>query len=158
MVVDEPLTASDVLIVLSGNPERELYAVELYRSGLAEKIVMSGPSSAVRAMKKRAVERGVEAGDIILEEESWSTYQNAVNSRAIVLQQEMKSAIVITSDYHARRSRMVFRRVFKDTGINLIFSAAPGLSPGADIEYDEERRRQVLKEYVKLVYYWLRYW
>jgi len=42
----------------------------------------------------------------------------------LLIKDGYKSAIVVTSDYHMRRSRLVFNKEFKGTGISLTFCNA----------------------------------
>lgn len=159
LVVDERPEKVDVLIALSGDSERELYAAQLYRSGLAPKIIMSGCGSWSRQMAERAVRAGVKAQDIILEEKSENTYQNAVYSRDIVLTHNFKSAIIVTSPYHARRTRLIFGRVFRNTGVKLLYCSTSDSGFNVDGQCKRESdRRIVQREYLKLIYYWFRYW
>jgi uncharacterized SAM-binding protein YcdF (DUF218 family) len=157
LTIDQQPENADVIIVLAGETERELYAAELYMQGFAPRIIMSGCAPAGQLMAQRAVERGVPGKDIIVEEKSVSTYENAIFSKDIVLQQNLKSAMIVTSNYHMLRSKMVFERVFKGTGVKLVFCAAKGTSlyNGHLVNY---YHRVIIKEYIKLPYYWLRYW
>jgi uncharacterized SAM-binding protein YcdF (DUF218 family) len=157
-VNDRPEKA-DVLVTLGGDSGRELYAAELYRLGFAHKIILSGCGSSARQMAKRAIQAGVRAEDIILEEKAESTYENAVFSRNIMIQKQYRSAIVITSPYHMRRAKLVFDRVFKKTGVKLLYCSTNDSGFNVDGRcVSENDRRLVRKEYVKLLYYWLRYW
>jgi len=149
----------DVLITLGGDSERELYAAELYRFGFAPKIIMSGYGSSTLQMANKAVQAGVRVQDIIVEDKSTNTYENAVYSREIVLKQNFKSAIVVTSPYHMRRTKLVFGRVFRNTGVKLLYCSTKDSGFNTDGRCTSDTDRQLVKrEYVKLVYYWLRYW
>ncbi|MCL6561055.1 MAG: YdcF family protein [Firmicutes bacterium] len=159
LVVDDRPEKVDVLIVLAGDSERDLYAAELYRLGLAPKIIMSGCGPTARQMADRAVKAGVRAQDIIMEEKSESTYENAVYSRDIVLTRNFKSAIVVTSPYHMRRTRLVFGRVFRNTGVRLLYCSTRDSEFNTDGQCKSETDRQIVRrEYLKLIYYWFRYW
>lgn len=159
LVVDDRPEKVDVLITLAGDSERDLYAAELYRLGLAPKIIMSGCGSSAWKMAKRAVNIGVRERDIIVEEKSESTYQNAVYSRDIVLAQNFKSAIIVTSPYHMRRTKLVFGRVFRNTGVELLYCSTRDSGFNVDGQCKSEIDRQIVRrEYTKLVYYWFRYW
>jgi len=159
LVVDDRPGKVDVLIVPGGDAERELHAAELYRRGLASKIIMSGCGSSARQMARRAGGAGVDERDIIIEEKAESTYQNALYSRDIVLKQGFKSAIVISSPYHMRRVKLAFERVFRKTGVKLLYSSTKNSGFNTDGRCESEiDRRIVRREYLKLVYYWLRYW
>lgn len=159
LVIDDRLKPADVIIVLSGDSEREAYAAELYRQGLAPKIIISSCGSAARQLAKRAISLGVSEQDIILDENSNSTYENAVNSKKIVLARKFKSAIVVTSPYHMRRSSLIFGRVFRKTGVRLLYSSTKDSGFNVDGQCKSEVDRQLVRrEYLKLVYYWFRYW
>lgn len=159
LVVDERPEKVDVLITLSGDTERDLYAAELYRLGMAPKIIMSGCGSWAKQMAARAVNAGAKAQDIILEEKAESTYENAVYSRDIVLKNGFKSAIVVSSPYHMRRAKLVFGRVFRNTGVKLIYCSTKDSGFNVDGQCKNEIDRQIVRsEYIKLVYYWFRYW
>ncbi|MFX4263318.1 YdcF family protein [Pelotomaculum propionicicum] len=157
LVISEDPRTSDVIIALSGGPGRDIYAAELYKAGLSRRIIMSGISPSAGQMAERAVVMGVKREDIILEERSVSTFQNALFTREIMVGKGFQSAIVVSSPYHMRRTKMVFERVFKGSGVRLIYCAAP---PGLDINTPlgaEYARRTVIMEYIKLLYYWARY-
>ncbi|BAF59279.1 MAG: YdcF family protein [Pelotomaculum sp.] len=148
-----------MIIALGGDSERELYAAELYRRGLAPRIIMSGCGSAAKQMAMKAAAAGVGEQDIIVENKSGSTYQNALYTKDIVLSRGFKSAIVVTSPYHMRRARLVFERVFRNTGVKLFYCAAKNSGFNADGRCSSKADRQItLREWIKLVYYWFRYW
>ncbi|OPY58747.1 MAG: hypothetical protein A4E55_00621 [Pelotomaculum sp. PtaU1.Bin035] len=157
LVVDDKLVKADVLIVLSGDSERDLYAAQLYKLGLAPKIIMSGIGGG--QMAKRAVSAGVREQDILIDDKSENTYKNAVYSRDIVAAQNFKSAIIVSSPYHMRRSELVFGRVFKNTGVKLLYCSTVGSGFNVDGQCKSDIDRQiVMREYIKLIYYWFRYW
>jgi len=159
LVIDHTPEKVDVLIALGGGSERERYAAELYRLGFAPGIIMSGCGKAARHMAKEAIRLGVKEQDIIIEEKSRSTYENALYSRDILSAQNFKSAIVVTSPYHMRRTKLVFERVFKNTGVKLLYCSTRDSGFNADGWCRSEKDRQVVRrEYIKLIYYWMRYW
>ena len=159
LVVDETIEPADVLIVLGGNTERELYAAELYKQGLAPKIIMTSCGRFAQQMAARAIKAGVDDKAIIIENKSGSTYDNARYSKDLVLEHNFKSAIVVSSPYHMRRSKLVFERVFKHSGIKLIYCAAKKSDFNSDGQCSSENDRRVVKnECIKLIYYWFRYW
>ncbi|WP_165613546.1 YdcF family protein [Desulfotruncus arcticus] len=159
LVVQDRLTKVDVLVTLGGDLDRELYAAELYRQGLAPKIIMSGCGSSAAKMAKKATKAGVRARDIILEEHAVSTYENAIYSKGIMLAQNFKSAIIVSSPYHMRRTKLVFERVFKNTGVKLLYSPTNNSDFNVDGQCSSERDKEIVRrEYIKLIYYWFRYW
>jgi len=157
LVVDDRPEKVDVLIVLAGDSERDLYAVQLYKLGLAPKIIMSGCGGG--QMAKRAVNTGVRERDILIDDKSENTYQNAVYSRDIVVAQNFKSAIVVTSPYHMRRTKLVFGRVFRKTGVKLLYCSTKDSGFNVDGQCKSDIDRQIVRrEYIKLIYYWFKYW
>lgn len=159
LVVQDRLTKVDVLVTLGGDSDRELYAAELYRQGLAPNIIMSGCCSSAAKMAEKAIRAGVSASDIFLEEQAASTYENALYAKEIMLARNFKSAIIVSSPYHMRRAKLVFERVFKNTGVKLLYSPTMDSGFNVDGQCKSARDREIVRrEYIKLIYYWFRYW
>src|SRR6266480_320964 len=101
-IVEDPLNKADALIVLSDDnfyADRATRAAELFREGKASLVVASGrrlrPSAGItELMEHDLIERGVPKDKILR------------------VPQEGHSAIVVTSNYHTRRARYIFRHVF----------------------------------------------
>jgi uncharacterized SAM-binding protein YcdF (DUF218 family) len=134
------------------------WAVELHRRGLGRRLVMSGgprrpgrPPSAP-AMKDLAVQLGVPPGDVLVEEVSSRTAENAREVAAILRAEGASSALVVTSALHARRAKLCFER----EGI------AVGMAPVPRIQGEPPERSsllsQLLHEYAGLFYYRWRGW
>ncbi|MDZ4832999.1 MAG: YdcF family protein [Candidatus Melainabacteria bacterium] len=115
---------SDVIIVL-GTPankkgkagptlrERVLKGVELLKDGYAPYIMFTGAAAhngfvEAEVMSDLAKTRGVDESQIVLEPEAKNTAQNAFDSVAIMRKRGWKSAIVVTSAAHIRRSNFIF--------------------------------------------------
>lgn len=114
----DKLEKADVIVVVSGGEtfSRTQKAVELYKDNWAPKIIVSGAArsgeiSNAMAMKSYAIKKGVLAKDIFIEEESNSTYENALFSKNIIEKNNFKKIILVTSPYHQRRTYMNFRFV-----------------------------------------------
>lgn len=115
----------DAIVVVSGGDTsaRTDHAIDLYKNGWATLIIFSGaaedktgPSNA-EAMKTRAIEAGVPESAIIIEEESETTKQNAQNVGRIFNNNNISSAILVTSGYHQRRTYLEFERYTKNVTI-----------------------------------------
>jgi uncharacterized SAM-binding protein YcdF (DUF218 family) len=141
-VVDEPLEKSQAIIVLGGDNvmgDRVRHAVELYRRGWAPRLVLSGTSyrtyfNEVELMKREAVNLGVPAEHLILVPQfAQSTLQEAVALQPVLAEHNFRKIIVVTSNYHTRRARMVFRAVYRERGTQVIVSAA------ADSDFKPQR-------------------
>lgn len=107
---------ADAIVAISGGDTtaRTKEAVELYKNGWASKLIFSGaaqdksgPSNA-EAMRRIALSSGVPNGDIITEEYSSTTKENAENTQNILAENEIKSVILVTSGYHQRRAGLEF--------------------------------------------------
>ncbi len=163
LVVRDDLEKSDVIIVLGTDPkgEREGWAARIYKEGYAKTIIMCGyetgwQTSTADIMKRHAVHLGVPENAIILDY-GWSnhgTWDNAINSLELVKGNSFRSAIVVTSNYHTRRSRLAFNRVFRGANVRILISPCPGgpFRPG-DWWKSRELIKTVFLEYIKLIYY-----
>lgn len=117
--VAEGCAAVDAIVAVSGGDTaaRAKSAIELYKNGWAEILIFSGaaadpnsPSNAA-SMRKLAIENGVPAGAILLDEVSNTTKQNAENSAKILASRNLKKVILTTSPYHQRRVILEFQAV-----------------------------------------------
>ena len=163
LVYTTDLKPSDAIVVLGGDPtEKRLErAVSLYKQGLAPLFVIAagvraGDRSYAQWMKRRAMVLGVPVRAILVDTRSESTYENAQESLALLKGRSVRRVILVTSDFHTRRSYNVFQTVFKDSGIELLVA---GSDDG--IDYDEWWRHEsmaedVVIEWVKTGIYWWR--
>jgi len=109
---------ADAIVAISGGDTaaRANEAIELYQQGWADKLIFSGaaydksgPSNA-EVMRQMALDAGVSAGSIVIEEEGETTKQNAENTQDIFQQNNIKSVILVTSTYHQRRASLEFNK------------------------------------------------
>lgn len=114
--------AADAIVALSGGDTlaRADEAIRLYKNGWAKTLIFSGaaadksgPSNA-RVMEQRAVAAGVDANNVIIEQESETTQENATETAAIFEREHISSAIIVTSAYHQRRAMLEFNKSTKD--------------------------------------------
>lgn len=176
LIVSAPLEHADVIVVLSGSStfvERTYVAAQLYLAGTAEEIWLTNDnrqggwlSSEQRNpfFYERArweLERmGVPRSKIrVLGSPVNSTQEEALAVREQVDSTNTRSVLLVTSAYHSRRALGTFERLLAGRAIVGVVSPAPGwqtpgparwwLSPGG--------WRTVPNEYLKMVYYWLRF-
>ena len=129
LVVNEAPKPADVIIVLAGDSRvRVEHGVRLYQAGYANKILFAGGSHSpqitdAQIMERQALSLGVPQDDILLEEKSMSTYENAKYSLEIMQANKFKSAILVTSPHHTKRASIIFGRFFK--GIDLTTCSVP---------------------------------
>ena len=109
--------------------ERVAKAVDLYKKGLASKILMSGrhtfkllekpKTTEAKSMQEFAKTLGVEDKDIFIEENSMDTVGNAYFSKLFYLDpNRWKKIIVVTSDFHVKRSKFLFEKILFDYSID----------------------------------------
>ena len=177
LIVSAPLAHADAIVVLSGAAafeERNTLAAEFYRQGRASKIILtndnqrSGWSSADQRnpfVYERAItllrNSGISADAVeVVPQSISSTRDEALVLRRYAESRGLKSLLVVTSAYHSRRALWTLRRTFADSGITIgLEGVPPGLQSPSPAAWWLNRRgwQMVPAEYVKMIYYWLRY-
>jgi uncharacterized SAM-binding protein YcdF (DUF218 family) len=173
LVVRSPLNHADAIVVLSGSAahvERAQWAAQLYKNGLAPKIILTndnqqGGWSEAEQRNPYYFERsrdhllasGVprEAIEIRLEPVS-STYEEAELIRRVQSEYRLKSIILVTSPYHSRRALWTFHRILDPAEIQLGIEPValnPKSPPPATWWLHFKGWQIVPVEYVKLLYY-----
>ena len=150
-IIEDQLDKADVLIVLSDDnfyADRATRAAVLFREGKAPVIVASGrrlrPSAGIaELMEHDLVERGVPKDKIVrFPHDGESTLEEAEALARLSKERKWHSAIVVTSNYHTRRARYIFQRVFPQ-GVKVRIASA------RDGNFDPERwweKRRSTKE------------
>ena len=93
--------------------DRLLTGIELYKSGAAKKLIMSGDHGSedydeVNIMKSYAVEAGVPDSDIFMDHAGFSTYETIYRSMEIF---EADSIIIVSQKYHLYRALYIAERL-----------------------------------------------
>lgn len=154
LIVRTNLQHADVIIILGGDSERIPYGVKLYKSNYSDKILVTGGQTWTELAKIEALDSGVAPKDVILQDKSTTTYEDALFSRNIMLQNNFTSAIVVSSPYHMRRASWLFGRVFKNENIMLLYSPVDNSWFTEEKWWTNERSMQaIFDEYAKLIYY-----
>ena len=132
-IVEDPLERSDAIIVLSDDnfyADRSQRGAELYRHGMAPVIVASGrrlrPYAGIaELMVHDLAERGVPKDKIeAFSQDADNTKDEARALAQLASKKKWRSVIVVTSNYHTRRSRYIFRHVFPPA-IRVLLASAP---------------------------------
>jgi len=119
--VEDALDRADTIIILSDDnfyADRATRAAELFREGKAPVIVASGrrlrPNAGIaELMEHDLVERGVPRDKIVrFVHDADSTLEEAEALTRLVKERKWRRIIVVTSNYHTRRARYIFRRIF----------------------------------------------
>jgi uncharacterized SAM-binding protein YcdF (DUF218 family) len=94
--------------------DRLVYAVALYKAGKADVILLSGGSSPgsrseAHLMRDVLAIMGVPAEDLILEDQSKNTHDNAVNSARLLQDRGLHSVLLVSSAFHMPRAYTLFQ-------------------------------------------------
>jgi uncharacterized SAM-binding protein YcdF (DUF218 family) len=120
-VIDEPTPHADAIVVLGDDNfygDRATRATELFRQGVAPVVVASGrrlrPSASVSELIEHdLIERGVPKEKVLRFTYDGDDTVGAATALAKYAEgQRWKSVVIVTSNYHTRRARYVFRKVF----------------------------------------------
>lgn len=150
LVVDEKPVKSDVIIVLSGGQGRLEKGVKLYKEGYAPYLLLTNGSE--EQLYERALALGVPTDHIFMEDKSASTLDNAIYSKEIMLEKHFKSAIVVSSNSHMRRVKILYDQTFRNSGIRLTYMAGENQTYNPSAWWVEEsNRKTTISEYIKLV-------
>jgi len=165
LVVHDGAQVADVIVVIGGDhkQERVRRAVELYQQRHASLVIISAGTIVLEGdewipeaevMRRQALALGLPEGDIILETESFSTFENARYSKLICQEYELDSIFLVTSAYHSRRARRIFQDVL---GSEIAVSVQPAYSDSCLLFWwlHFDQAYVVLYEYWNWAGYWL---
>ena len=140
-VIDEPAPHADAIVVLGDDNfygDRATAAAELFRQGAAPEIVASGrrlrPNAGVSELIEHdLLERGVPKEKIVrFTQDADGTREEADALEKLCTEHRWKSLVMVTSNYHTRRARYIFEKVFPARIAVSVASARDG-------EFDPER-------------------
>ena len=177
LIVKSEMPSSDAIVILSGSStyiERTAWAAGLYREGRAPIIILTndgligGWNRAEQRnpyfyeMAAKELERqGVPADKIqIATEPALGTYEESLGVREFATAHKFKRLLIVTSAYHTRRALWSMRRACEGSGIEVgIDGPPPGLQTPSPGMWWLRRRgwRVVAGEYVKMIYYRMKY-
>lgn len=158
-----------IAIELSESSDRLLYATRLYHAGKANKIILSGgnvfkQSSGLPHADYAAqllIDWGVKKSDILLENKSRTTYENAIYTKQLMLKTKLKHALLITSAMHMPRAMAIFKTLgVKTTAASTDFLIAAEDGPRYLQWMPSEKALHyfaaAIHEYIGYIIYWLR--
>ncbi len=172
LLVTSPPQAADAIVVFAGGvgesgkagggyQERVTQAAELYRAGHAARLIFSSgyvfTMREAEVMKTLAIDNGVPAEAILLEEAAKNTYGNVLLTKQILDQHGWDSILLVSSPYHMRRATLTWRKLAP--GVVVI----PAPVPQSQFYFHErgaslEQIRGIVHEYLALADYWRRGW
>jgi len=157
LVVRDPLRPADAAIAIAGNGARASGAARLVQQGYAQWLIVSGGPyggglNSADTLLRDAMRLGISRDRIYVDRQATATIENSTGTADLMQQHGLRSAILVTSDYHMRRSILIFRREFRRRGLDV------RAHPAQETFFDANRwwtrdfeRRLVVGEYLKLV-------
>jgi uncharacterized SAM-binding protein YcdF (DUF218 family) len=160
LITHDELKQSEAIVILGGLElsYRLDEGARLYEEGYGDKIIVSDKYIS-NTMKNGLVERGVKEEDIILESQAEDTYENADYSRELILQNDFKSIIIVTSKEQSKRAKWVFAKVLAEDDVTMISQVCETdyFFPDTILESKSAKHALVL-EYSKIIYYFINGW
>lgn len=154
---------SDAIILLEGDGNSRCeQAVQLYLKGLAEKVVFSGNvnkpeqgSIPLLGLKDFLVKLGLLEKDLIFENRSLNTREQAVEIVKLCQEMGWKKIILVASHYHQYRAFLTFLKVTLENKEDIIIYNAParGLAWFKETGYGQ-RVDLLEKEFAKIEQYY----
>ena len=133
LVANEPPKKADAIVVLEGDGFHRIpKAVQLYKSGWAPLVLISGGIDApergsfpAAQMSRQLTALGVPADRILLEDRSLHTRHQAEEVLTIAQQRGWSGILLVASHYHQYRAFLTFLRVAQERALGLEIVNAP---------------------------------
>lgn len=131
-IVQDRIAPADAMIVLGDDDfssDRAIEAASLFHAGWAPQVVASGRmlrpyASSADFMTRDLESRGVPASAIIrFSHQADDTREEAEGLRVLVAQKGWRRILLVTSNYHTRRARYIFRKLLP-AGVTLEIAGA----------------------------------
>jgi uncharacterized SAM-binding protein YcdF (DUF218 family) len=169
LIVDHKVEKADAIFVLSGGAlERGEHAASLFKKDISNHIVVTGEnlpndfkvvgidSSESRLSRMQLIKSGVKASNITLLEKGTSTKEEAEVILKYCRANGLKKVVIVSTLFHTRRVKQVFKRKFRKQGIEILISGASSSMYNEKEWWKSEYGLLALNnEYVKQLYYLL---
>lgn len=172
LITEDKLQKSDAIFVLGGNVfDRSTHSVYLYQNNFSDTIIPVGESVA-----KILLSTDNQKPDAVLSKsyminklntpknaiktiiKGTSTKEEADEILKYSINNNYKKIIIVSDKFHLRRVKSIFNKTFKDSNIDVFISGAPSSSYIENYWWNyEDGLIMVNNEYVKLVYYMIKY-
>ena len=170
LMKQDPPEKADIMVVLSGGAfDRGNEGASLYKGGYAKRIICPGGNleEILLALgdtmyesdvcKRNIVRNGIPDSVISVIHYGTSTREEADTILGFCKEHEIKKIIVVTTLFHTRRARSVYKKRFAEAGITVLMRGAH------DSSYDEDHWWQseyglisLNNEYMKTLYYFIK--
>jgi uncharacterized SAM-binding protein YcdF (DUF218 family) len=164
LIVSDPVGKSSAVVMLSGGGEERLSAAgALFKQRTATYFIItetgepySGSAQDVSSITAdKVAQLGIKKDYILITRgQSLSTVEEAKAVLSLAGKRHLTSLIVVTDNFHTRRTRMVFEDTFKESGITISVSPAKtGWYTPWTWWMTSEGRTAFFQEYVKMAAY-----
>ena len=165
LIIADPLRESDAIAVLSGGGDmsRMEEGARLYLEKMGKWLILTEITTregekvteTTTLFKQIAIAEGVPNTSILVTSQAaFSTREEALEILKLAQKRDLQSLIIVTDPFHTFRTRLIFRSVFKDSGIDIY------VRPVRDHWYrsptwwaTSQGRQATLSEYLKIVAY-----
>ncbi|MEO8592801.1 MAG: YdcF family protein [Candidatus Solibacter sp.] len=173
LVIRDTLEPADLVLLLNGDPNvRPQLAASLWGKGLAPYIAIARQQDSP-GVKAGAYPNPTDTNVFMLRslgvpeakiirltppDGVSHTFDEAKALLSYAREHSLSKVIVVTSDLHSRRAAFIFRRVFSGSPVRIMMAPVPDLKYGASNWWTvEDGVIGCQNEYLKLVYYHLKY-
>ena len=155
---------SEVAIILGTGPNldgpspclvaRVIKGKTLLKNGVVKRLIFSGgkvdveTESEASVMKSVAISQGIREKDFLLENQSGNTYENLVNSQAILKKENIGSVVIVSDPHQLPRAAMVAKK------LRLSYSLSPVLDSPCSTQL-HNRLRYLIFEPLKIIDYFV---
>ena len=172
LIVEHPLKKADLIVCTPGSPlEQSLMAAELYKRGLAPRIFIpeETPPDGLEILKAQGGRYPETSGLFIAALKSLnvpesafligkltvdSIQEEAEEVREMVINESYGSIIIVTSPSRARRTYLIFEKVFEGEKLEIMISPSRYSDLKADNWWQRDKYvNEVVFEFQKLVYH-----
>ena len=171
LIDEDSLHVCDAIFVLGGNSfDRGNKAVELFNNKYADKIIGTGKNipGSFKAINVAYTEAevtsmhlqklGIPTNNCFSYRVGTSTKEEAEAILTMCIDSAYKNIILVTDKFHTHRVKNVFKSDFEKENIDVLVSgAASSLYKESEWWKSEEGLIMVNNEYVKLLYYFIKY-
>jgi uncharacterized SAM-binding protein YcdF (DUF218 family) len=146
------IAKADAIIVLTGGKKRIEAGVELLRANKAPKMFITGVGKDVGdlALLKRMDVAPQNAAKISLGHEAVDTFGNVAEAQKWIAENEVKSIILVTANYHMPRALGLFTKTMPDIEIHPYSVISPDFIR-TEWPSNEKVRKIILSEYHKFL-------
>lgn len=157
----DEVSYADAIVVLTGGFGRAEEGLNLFKEGKGGYLIISGVEGSSRLIEifpGKDLKATVETSRILLDVESRSTVDNAVNVKKIFDDKDFKSLVLVTSNYHMKRAFTIFSKVM-DGGVKIYRHPVKGPNFRDEWWKHNKSPKLILNEYFKYCgfYAWQRW-